>query len=414
MIVATCTPDAAAATLPARSAAASRWQVVVVGAGPAGAAVAWRLAARGIRTLLVDRHPFPRAKVCGSCLSPLALREFAVLGADALPEAALPLDVVRLAHRGRAVAIRWSRGRVVSRTLLDAHLVERAVAAGCDWLPGIEVTAIDDDMGAGTATVTGFIPGTAAEPDATHAFRADLVVLAAGLAGRVRIAGAAADAIGHDPRSRVGVGGVLPAGACALPAGELVMAVADGGYCGLVRLEDGGIDVAAALDRALLGRAGGVGRALAHLLDEACGQEADWRPARDALVAARYRATPPLTRRAPPVAGRSRRILRVGDAAGYVEPFTGEGIGWALASARLLAESVAAPGAFADPAAAVTCYEAAHHRLFARLHRRCRLVAAAVRRRSVVATAVAAARTMPWAARIIAPTVVGGGPGGDR
>lgn len=51
-----------AATITANEAAAIRWQAIVVGAGPAGTATAWRLADAGIRVLLVDRRPFPVAR----------------------------------------------------------------------------------------------------------------------------------------------------------------------------------------------------------------------------------------------------------------------------------------------------------------------------------------------------------------
>src|SRR5580692_1280581 len=54
--------------------------VIVVGGGPAGAAAAARLAARGLRTVLVDRAGFPRDKVCGDFVAPMALAELADLG----------------------------------------------------------------------------------------------------------------------------------------------------------------------------------------------------------------------------------------------------------------------------------------------------------------------------------------------
>ena len=54
--------------------------VVVVGGGPAGAAAAARLAAQGFRTVLVDQARFPRDKVCGDFVAPMALAERADLG----------------------------------------------------------------------------------------------------------------------------------------------------------------------------------------------------------------------------------------------------------------------------------------------------------------------------------------------
>lgn len=408
MIVATPPPDAPAATLAASDAARMHWSAIVVGAGPAGAAAAWRLAGRGFSTLLLDRRMFPRPKVCGCCLSALAVRELDDLGPDGPPDPMISLDSVRLSHRGCDVRIPVRLGRVVSRTRLDGHLVHRAIAAGCAWLPGVEVTAVDEPGGDGRTTVAVVVRDGAAAGGQTHRLQADLVVLANGLAGHVRVPGDAPVSGDPRPRSRIGVGGVLPATACDLATGELVMAVAAGGYCGLVRLEDGTIDVAAAVDRGAIARDGSVARAIDRLLDEAADRSASRIPTADAILAGEFQATPRLTRRMPLVAGRSRRIFRVGDAAGYVEPFTGEGMGWALASARILAEAVTKPSGLAAPAEAASRYVALHRRQFAVLHARCRFVAGAVRRGTVVAGAVAAARTMPWAARILAPAVVGG------
>jgi 2-polyprenyl-6-methoxyphenol hydroxylase-like FAD-dependent oxidoreductase len=150
---------------------------------------------------------------------------------------------------------------------------------------------------------------------------------------------------------------------------------------------------------------------VAHLLDEAFGHD-PWPVRADAILAASFRATPPLTRSAPLVAGASGRILRVGDAAGYVEPFTGEGMGWALTSARILAEAVDAPHGLRAPAGIAARYVAAHRLELQAVHARCRLVARGLRRPAVVATAVTAARAVPWAARRIVPLVIGAVHGG--
>ena len=56
-----------------QTAATTPWDIVVVGAGPAGTAVAARAATNKLRVLFIDRSGLPRPKVCGCCLSPLAL-----------------------------------------------------------------------------------------------------------------------------------------------------------------------------------------------------------------------------------------------------------------------------------------------------------------------------------------------------
>jgi flavin-dependent dehydrogenase len=118
-----------------------------------------------------------------------------------------------------------------------------------------------------------------------------------------------------------------------------------------------------------------------------------------------FRATPPVTRTAAAVSA-GGRLLRVGDAAAYVEPFTGEGIGWALASARLLAEAFAArPGG--DAGAIGQAYAESHRQHFGSRLSRCRRVAALLRRPSLVSAAVVSAGLLPWAAGRMVPFLTG-------
>ena len=223
------------------------------------------------------------------------------------------------------------------------------------------------------------------------------------------------------PGSRVGVGTVLPTTVelasrpdfAELPPGELVMAVGRTGYCGIVRLEDGRLDLAAAIDRRSLTPSPGAGVSL--ILGEALGlADAATATLAATLAASPWRATPPLTHTTPLVAGTTGRILRVGDAAGYIEPFTGEGIGWALASGRLLAAAVTtspetAAARLLPPATAAARYVAAHLRHFRPRHARCGRIARGLRMRSVVQAAVRTASLVPWVARHAATAVVGGG-----
>jgi 2-polyprenyl-6-methoxyphenol hydroxylase-like FAD-dependent oxidoreductase len=104
------------------------------------------------------------------------------------------------------------------------------------------------------------------------------------------------------------------------------MACGRNGYVGVVCVEEDRLNVAAALDPRCVKRAGGVEQASIQLLEEA-GVEPP-----STLAEQDWQATPWLTRQTAQVA--APRLLVVGDAAGYVEPFTGEGMAWALASGR--------------------------------------------------------------------------------
>ncbi len=411
-----------AATISPAAAARTPWQVLVVGAGPAGAAAAHRLAVRGLRVLLVDRGSMPRSKVCGCCLSVAAIAELRLFerGAARLPLGAIPLRTVRVAHRGRSVSLPLAGGAVVSRERLDAALVDAAIMAGCHWLPHSLLTGLVDGGDSAVATATLAVRPAAEAAALPTTITAECIVLATGLADRVRARvapGTDAPTDGHDGAempddNRVGLGTTLPPGMADLPCGELTMAIGSDGYCGMVRLEDGRIDVAAAVSRVALARRASPGHTVAAILAVAAGDGGGAWPSLDAIATAEFRATPPLTRRAPLVGGTSGRILRCGDAARYVEPFTGEGIGWALASGRILAESLLAvePGAEAPPgpAAAAARYEVAHRHRFEAAHARCRRVSLALRHPAVTMAALEAARLAPWAVRRLLPIVIGG------
>ena len=144
-----------------------------------------------------------------------------------------------------------------------------------------------------------------------------------------------------------------------------------GGYAGLVRLEDGRLDVAAAFDAARLRADGGPGRAAARLV-----REAGW-PAPDWLAELSWRGTPALTRRR--TAHRRGRVFVLGDAAGYVEPFTGEGMAWALASGVAVAPLAARAVERWRPELARR-WETLHRRVVARRQAVCRVAAAVLRR----------------------------------
>jgi len=393
------------ATIPATAAATQVWEVIVIGAGPAGAAAALRLARVGRRTLLIERSAMPRPKVCGCCLSPQAGRELTAL--DLPPEAlatAIPLAAVRLVAGGHAARIPMQGAVTLSREALDTALVRAAVAAGAHWLPRTTVRGIEEHAD-GVRLVAD------ADPDAVVRLKGAVAVVAAGIVDSIRVDTAADTPVVPRPgrriapTSRIGLGATLPAEAGDLPAGELVMATSRGGYAGIVRLEDGRLDVAAAVDRARLGGADGPAAVLAAILAESCGRLA--LPLDTQAVARAFvRATPALTRQAPVHAGTRGRVLRVGDAAGYVEPFTGEGIGWALTSGRLVAESIAAAP---DPASAAAAWAGGHRAAFVGHHRRCRAVATAVRHPRLVAGLVRLAGLAPQAAAGVLPWITGGG-----
>ena len=401
------------ATLTPSAAAGRHWDAVVIGAGPAGSAAAIRLARAGRRVLLVDRSTMPREKVCGCCLSPTALAELESL--DAFADCAVrpvPLEAVQVVSGGHAARLSLA-GATLSREALDTTLVAQAIKAGADWLPQTTIASITEEADRVRLTIRSAAPPPAAlAATASLSLEAEHAVIATGLADHVRIKCAGSStrrSFRREPRrliaakSRIGVGLSLPAAASDLAAGELVMAVGRGGYAGIVRLEDGRIDIAAAIAPQAVANAGRPHAAVATLLEEGLAG-AGLRLDLAAVNAAHVRATPALTHRAPLVAGSQGRLCRIGDAAGYVEPFTGEGMGWALVSGRLLSEAILAGG---PPAAIAAAFSHGHDQFFASHHARCRRVALAVRHPWLVGAAIRLARFAPRIAAGVMPLVVG-------
>ena len=132
-------------------------------------------------------------------------------------------------------------------------------------------------------------------------------------------------------KSWIGAGTNVPATFIDVPAGAILMAVGRSGYVGLTRIEDGSINIAAAIDPSEIKRLGGMGSLASTLLRssgisiDSAVEETPWKGAR-------------LTRR--PAHLGAERVLVVGDAAGYIEPFTGQGIAWAIESGRRVAPFV--------------------------------------------------------------------------
>jgi flavin-dependent dehydrogenase len=117
---------------------------LVVGAGPAGAVAALVLARAGVHVRLVDRAEFPRDKLCGDTLNPGSLSILDRLGlGDRVRAHAVPISgMVVTGPHGARVACDYPgglSGAAISRKDLDATLVDAAIAAGVDFMPSVRV-----------------------------------------------------------------------------------------------------------------------------------------------------------------------------------------------------------------------------------------------------------------------------------
>jgi flavin-dependent dehydrogenase len=289
------------------------FDVAIVGAGPAGSAAALAAAQHGARVLLVDRAEFPRTKVCGSCLAESGVETLRNLHAAGVLTNAIPLRSVHVSCGDRHSKIARTAGVSIGREELDAALLNEVRNAGVTVALATRARMQQDRV----LTLAGV--------ELHGAVRARTTIIADGLSGNTlddltefswRIA----------QRSFMGFGAIVPARSVACLSHEIRMRVSTHGYIGAVELPSGEIDIAAAVDPQALRMASGVSQCALQMLGEDTLDRA-------ALVAARWRGTPLLTRRRARVAANG--VLVVGDAAGYVEPFTGEGMTWALVTGAL-------------------------------------------------------------------------------
>ena len=367
--------------------AQERWDIVVVGAGPSGAMTAREVALHGARVLLVDRAAFPRYKVCGCCLNARAtgLLADAGLGSILNTAEASPLHDFRLAVRGRSATVGLSPGGVaLSRSVLDDALVQAAIEAGTVFL--------DETMVHIGSVSSDFRSLHLATRHAEVRIQTRIVVAADGLSqGLLRELADQPSA--PQANSHIGAGAMIDDLNAEFEQGTIYMACGAGGYVGLVRLGSGQLNVAAALNADCVRAKGGLAQAAHSIVSEA------GYPCPSSLDTAQWRGTPPLTRRTPNVSG--HRFFVVGDAAGYVEPFTGEGMAWALSAAKAVAPFALAGADEFDPNLSRD-WSRAHRRLVSRSHRRCRLIAAILRRPRLVGFAV---HVIGWAPQLAASLV---------
>ena len=300
-----------------------RFDVAVVGSGPAGAAAALLLSKRGVSVALVDERPFPRNKLCGEYLNLGTIRELRSLGlAERLEPQTTALHGMHLhAHDGVASFPMTPAAWSLPRTVLDAEVRAAALAAGAHPVTG-RVRRIDRSDDSVTLHVRDR-DGADRTIDARYAVGADGMHSAvARLCNLTR----------PSHNDAFGIGGHHPN----MPLGTWIeIYTSPRGYLALNPL-DGGANALFVMHRPHLARAGaGLREELVRFSHELTGGA---RVIDDIRFEAQRGAIGPLAHRT--VRPACQRVLLAGDAAAFVDPFTGQGIYLALVGARLAAGAI--------------------------------------------------------------------------
>jgi menaquinone-9 beta-reductase len=322
--------------------------VLVVGAGPAGTVAARQLAVAGVRVRIVDRATFPRDKLCGDTLNPGCLAMLARLDANVVScirARALAISGMTVSGPGGAtVAADYPSGLTGASLLrrdLDRWLLESAVAAGAQFDSGVAVNA--PCLVEGPRRVIGV---RASCGDGEHDIRARVVIAADGRASRLATA-LALSRFAKSPQ-RWAYGAYFNHVDGLTAHGE--MHIREDGYVGVAPLPEGVTNVC-------------VVRSRVHL---PAGQAAD------SVIMRGLSADPGLAERF----ARAQRIsdvtvlgplgvdssapgcpglLLAGDAAGFVDPMTGDGLRFAIRGGEL-----AARAALAELDSGVPAFEQLH------------------------------------------------------
>ena len=312
--------------------------VAIVGAGPAGSSLAIRLAKAGLRVLLAEQKAFPREKLCGEFISPECLRHFAEIGVAAEIAAAGGTDLeetVFFSQGGKGVAVEssWfgqadSLALGLSRAEMDKILLDHAKAVGVDVREETSASGLAIDKGHVRGVMLRSKNG--AEAEAAASLTIDATGRTRSLARRLDTSGSPKKAATHVAfKTHLKGARVLPS--------TCEIYVYRGGYGGCNRVQDGLYNlcfIASAADAKRLGSDP------ERLMREVVFTNRRAEAAMSDAAAVKPWLAVPIERFGRGEMVPANGLLTVGDAAAFIDPFTGSGMLLALESAEIAADAI--------------------------------------------------------------------------
>ena len=171
--------------------------VIVVGAGPAGASAAYHLAEAGLDVLVVEKSAFPRDKVCGDGLTPRAVRQLVAMGIDTDAPGWQRNRGLRIVGAGHRLELPWpdlatfpDYGLVRTRSDLDEILARHAEKSGARLLERMTVTGpvVDERTGRVNGVTAKPVDDRGRKAGDVETFTAPVVIAADGVSARIAIA----------------------------------------------------------------------------------------------------------------------------------------------------------------------------------------------------------------------------------
>ena len=361
-------------------------KILITGAGPAGASLAIRLAQKDFEVVLIEREKFPRHKLCGEFISPECLTHFKDLnildemlavGGDRISE------TVFYSQSGKSVSVasKWFGGKEqnalsISRSAMDFLLLEKAKSLGVTVLEETQVVGLlkDDEKVSGVKVRF--------ENRETKEITADLIIDAT---GRANVLGKLCEKFPkskiQNPKSKIRnlVGFKAHLENVQMKKGVCEIYSFDGGYGGLSFVENDLANhcflIKAEIVREFVGNTNQIVEDVIFKNLRARETMSDAKPVTDWLAVSVESFG---VKNLQP----SKNLLTVGDAAAFIDPFTGSGMLMALESAEILAQNIIEYQISFDELA--LNYAAVHHEKF-----RKRLLVCDILRRAVFAPKLA-------------------------